>query len=369
MTIRLRTNRLGALLTAATVSLTWLGIVTGAQVHDDTDDARLIHLLNRTTFGPRPGDLERLREMGVASFIEEQLHPSLIDDSALERRLSEFETLELDTATIVRSYHLPAQMARRARRAASQMKAADERGTRRDMPPEVRRGQLPLRDLGGQKLVRAVSSRRQLQEVLVDFWFNHFNVSARKGPLIQPFVVEYERDIIRPHVLGRFRVLLGAVAKSPAMLIYLDNWLSSDPDADRETARRSRRRRQTVTAIQPGRRNGLNENYARELLELHTLGVDGGYVQADVVRVAEAFTGWTVSPVRHGGGYTFASFLHMDGTKTVLGAQIDGDGRRDGEEVLDLLSRHPSTARFIVTKLASRFVADDPPSTLVDRAT
>ena len=199
-----------------------------------------------------------------------------------------------------------------------------------------------VRRAPGQKLLRAVYSERQLQEVLTDFWFNHFNVDVRKID-DRPVVVEYERDVIRPRVLGRFRDLLGATAKSPAMLFYLDNWLSKD--------------------------RGLNENYARELMELHTLGVDGGYTQADVVNVARAFTGWTMSKPHEATGFAFNDRMHDHGAKRVLGRTIKaGGGVEDGEQVLDLLARHPSTARFIATKLVRRFVADDPPPALVDRA-
>ena len=248
-----------------------------------------------------------------------------------------------------------------------------------------------------QKLVRAVSSERQLQEVLVDFWFNHFNVSAQKSQLIQPFLTEYERDVIRPHVLGRFRELLEAVAESQAMLIYLDNWLSSDPDAPDSLTRgrtdqrmpapgqardqnrfpprrlgfgdpRMRGLTAMLPPVQPGQRNGLNENYARELLELHTLGVDGGYAQSDVIEVARALTGWTIQPLPLGGGFRFEPRLHDDGEKHVLDTSTDGYGKADGDAVLDLLANHPSTARFISSKLAGHFVADDPPPTLVDLA-
>ena len=271
------------------------------------------------------------------------------------------------------------------------------RRRRSELPPEMRRGQLIPKELMEQKIIRAVSSERQLQEVLVDFWFNHFNISMRKGPLIQPFLTEYERDVVRPHVLGRFRDLLGAVAESPAMLLYLDNWLSSDPDAPAALTRSFRHQRASgrsradgrdgfqmprvgfgdprrgarmggIPPVQPGQRDGVNEKYARELLELHTLGVDGGYTQHDVVEVARALTGWTIAPLLGGGGFHFEPRLHDDGEKQVLGQTISGHGKASGDEVLDLLARHPSTARFIATKLVSRFVTDDPPPALVERA-
>ena len=222
-------------------------------------------------------------------------------------------------------------------------------------------------------MLRAAYSERQLEEVLVDFWFNHFNVFAGKGPT-RIHLTEYERDTIRPRVLGKFRDLLGAVAESPAMLFYLDNWQSAAP-ADAETMHAAGRRGKAVRRPpmaqpqQQGRRRGINENYARELMELHTLGVDGGYTQRDVQEVARAFTGWTIDMPRQGGGFKFEPRIHDNGDKIVLGVRIPrGGGKKDGEQVLDLLARHPSTARFIALKLARRFVADEPPATLIERA-
>ena len=221
--------------------------------------------------------------------------------------------------------------------------------------------------------------------MLADFWFNHFNVDARKGR-DRFMLTEYERDAIRPHVLGKFRDLLGATAKSPAMLFYLDNWMSADPNGPHRRRRgrrgaaarprpaaaaRSRRSaaRRTRRSSKPTRRRGLNENYGRELMELHTLGVDGGYTQKDVTEVARAFTGWTIDNPRQGGGFSFDPRMHDAGEKIVLGHAIKaGGGERDGEQVLDILAAHPSTARFIATKLARRFVSDTPPPALVDRA-
>jgi uncharacterized protein (DUF1800 family) len=265
--------------------------------------------------------------------------------------------------------------ARRARKAAGDDAAAGK------MPnPVQQRANLPVVELSEQKVLRAVYSERQLQEVLTDFWFNHFNVDARKGRdrfLITP----YERDAIRPHVLGRFRDLLGATAKSPAMLFYLDNWLSADPNGPHAIVSPPRLARGPFggRVVVPGRvrqpaqgpnaPKGLNENYGRELLELHTLGVDGGYTQKDVTEVARAFTGWTIEPARQGGGFVFRPQLHDPGAKMVLGHAIKaGGGQSDGEQVLDILAAHPSTARFIAAKLARRFVSDDPPPALVDRA-
>ena len=204
---------------------------------------------------------------------------------------------------------------------------------------------------------------------MVDFWFNHFNVFAGKGPT-RIYLTEYERDTIRPRVFGRFRDLLGAVAQSPAMLFYLDNWQSAAPAEAATIGRPGRRARLRPQVAQtPNRRRGINENYARELMELHTLGVDGGYTQKDVQEIARAFTGWTIDMPRQGGGFRFEPRLHDNGAKSVLGVTIPaGGGKQDGERVLDLLAKHPSTATFIATKLTRRFVADAPPKALVDRA-
>ena len=329
-------------------------VAAGAPAVAEHDQAAT-HVLNRLAYGPRAGDVAAVRAMGVAAWIERQLHPERISDAALDGRLAPLTTLTLDAATIVRDYDRPAVQERRQRQRAkaeapdaatvpqSDAPATDAPADdpRPALSPAQRKNRTVLADLEDAKILRAVYSERQLEAVLVDVWFNHFNVFAGKGPT-RSYVTEYERDVIRPHVLGRFRELLGATAKSPAMLFYLDNW--------RNVAR------------------GLNENYARELLELHTLGVDGGYTQQDVVNVARAFTGWTMRP-RAGSGFRFAAALHDRAAKMVLGHAIGaGGGIEDGEQVLDLLAAHPRTAHLIATTLARRFVSDTPPSALVDRA-
>jgi uncharacterized protein (DUF1800 family) len=214
--------------------------------------------------------------------------------------------------------------------------------------------QVVARDLTESKMLRAIYSNRQLDEVMADFWFNHFNVFMDKGA-DRYLLTEYERDTIRPRVFGKFRDLLEATAKSPAMLFYLDNWQSVGPNAPQPPQAK-------------GQRRGLNENYGRELLELHSLGVDGGYTQKDVTEVARCFTGWTINQPQRGGRFMFNPRLHDDGEKTVLGVKIPaGGGMQDGEKVLDIVAHHPSTAHFISKKLAQRFVADDPPESLVAR--
>ncbi len=359
-------------------------VTPGAQprtsgVPSSPDNKTIVHALNRLGFGPAPGDVERVRRMGLAAYIEEQLNPSRIGDQSMAARLEGFKMVTLSTREIARDYYLPAQAQRRAAQRAAGATDPEMRSTppaAPDKPAMARDGvqgdRQVLAELMQQKTLRAVYSERQLEEVMVDFWFNHFNVFAGKG-LTRLYVTEYERDTIRPRVFGKFRDLLGAVAESPAMLFYLDNWQSA-ASAEAQTSMPARTRRPGVR--QParpqqaaGRRRGINENYARELMELHTVGVDGGYTQKDIQEIARAFTGWTIDTPRQGGGFRFDPRTHDNGDKTVLGSRISsGGGKRDGEQVLDLLARHPSTAKFIATKLARRFVADDPPAALVDRA-
>jgi uncharacterized protein (DUF1800 family) len=380
------------------------------------DEQRILHVLNRVTYGPRSGDVERVKAIGVDRWIEMQLTPSRIDNRALDAKLASLATLHVDSRTIQRDYAAPAALERRARRAAEgtdqkaraadgaegrgqKARAADgtdqnaraaegtestDQRTRaaesaeitvRGMqgPPSeaIRRNRQVLTDLEQAKLLRAVYSERQLEEVLVDFWFNHFNVFAGKG-VVRNYIGEYERDAIRPYVLGNFREMLGATAKSPAMLFYLDNWLSSAQGAkgaQGAQGAQGARGAQGASGARPTARrsSGLNENYARELLELHTLGVDGGYTQQDIVNVARAFTGWSMRP-RQGTGFIFVASRHDRGEKIVLGHTIKaGGGIDDGERVLDLVAAHPATAKHIATSLAVRFVSDAPPQALVDR--
>jgi len=413
-----------------------LVLCLGARSPKLSKDDQVIHALNRLTFGPRPGDVEAVRKMGVKKWIDLQLHPERIaENPELAQRLAPLESLRLSQVDTERNYPNP-QMIRAIAAGRQAMpedpvtRAAVERVVRRfkvkkdtadngplepaipleqllsreqirmirtgtvdqkraviaaipgdqmddvaiALPPGLRLQLLPavepmLRrklmlltapqqlvafDLSEGKLYRAILSNRQLEEQLVDFWYNHFNVFLDKGA-DRYLVPTYEREAIRPHVLGKFRDLLEATAKSPAMLFFLDNWESVGATAP-----------QRGNAKRPVR--GLNENYARELMELHTLGVDGGYTQKDVTEVARCFTGWTIRQPREGGDFFYNDRVHDKGEKTVLGVKIPaGGGRDDAEKVLDILARHPATARFISKKLARRFVADDPPQKLIDK--
>ncbi len=373
-------------------------------VQSDTDT--VVHVLNRLGFGPRPGDIDRVTQMGVDAYIDQQLHPERIVDPALAERLTQFPTIGLSTTEIARDYYGPAEALRRAAqqaaaRAPQPAAMADDQmmmgqtgrpAAANQQSPELRaarqKEQQILQDLMQARLVRAIHSERQLEEMLTDFWFNHFNVFSGKGQ-VRVYLTEYERDVIRPHVFGNFRDMLGAVAESPAMLFYLDNFQNVDPKAaqrqadqqlarQRQTAGRGRggmqrtqtqqQREQQEQRMLQARNRGLNENYARELMELHTIGVDAGYTQDDVIAVARAFTGWTIDQPRDGGTFQFNAAMHDNDPKVVLGTTIKGSGKKDGEAVLDLLASHPATATFIATKLARRFVADEPPASIVDRA-
>jgi uncharacterized protein (DUF1800 family) len=464
------------------------------------DDKRIVHALNRLTFGVRPSDVERVRTEGLDKWFDEQLHPDKIDDGAVESRLAPFRTLKMSTREMVENFpppqvlkaiengrmSMPRDPAKKAvyesRMAAyrqRQQNKEDKAGAGntsatdpemsaaktqpavvtqtavdpKDAPAEMRAGNNPpltaeqrqqnkqredamyadldtdrllklppddrykailkmpvderldlaktykgpramqlvddmkpeqretveamiqpqavLGELAEAKLLRAIYSNRQLDEVMTDFWFNHFNVFIGKGP-DRYMVSAYEREVIRPHALGKFKDILAATAKSPAMLFYLDNWQSVGPNSELALygpqQRGSRRGRFARQRPQQGknRPSGLNENYAREIMELHTLGVDGGYTQKDVTELAKVLTGWTIERPQLGGGFKFNDRAHEPGNKYVLGHKISEHGEKEGEELLDVLAHHPSTARFISRKLAMRFVSDNPPQALVD---
>ncbi|WP_310568781.1 DUF1800 domain-containing protein [Gemmatimonas sp.] len=349
---------------------------------EQTADQQVHHLLNRLAFGARPGDVETVRAMGVDAWIDRQLYPERIPDAATEQFVARFTTLGKTGEQLLADAPPPAAALAQLQRRGGTMTAADSATLRE----QGRQSYAFLGELASSRVARAVISERQLNEVMVDFWENHFNVFAGKDRT-RYFLPEYDAKTIRPHALGTFRDLLGAVAKSPAMLYYLDNW-QSVADSGRPTlrpAQRSLNARQAArraAAVQQRiaqnpqlqqvvqRRRGLNENYARELMELHTLGVDGGYTQQDVIEVARALTGWTIARGAQGGGFAFRGEVHDASAKTILGQSFAANkGVEEGEAVLDLLASHPSTAKFIATKLARRFVSDTPPAALVERAT
>jgi uncharacterized protein (DUF1800 family) len=424
----------------------------GLPVTELTVDEAVLHALNRLAYGPRPGDLERVKQMGLAKWIDQQLNPNSIDDRALQPRLENFPTLSISTARLIEDYPQPKQAAKIPAPSATQTRSAaviarDSQVSRRaaaatppaapdanaasvspaqtataplrtnaDLPspmkqdPSVseniatrglagkrdilggadpnavprgiaddsKRPQRVIEELAMAKVTRAIYSDRQLQQVMDDFWFNHFNVFAGKGE-DRYYLTAYEREVIQPHTFGKFKDLVSATAESPAMLFYLDNFLSADPRAAaRQAAERTQRQQMRqgrfgqplppgVNANKKKPERGLNENYGRELMELHTLGVDGGYTQKDVTEVARCFTGWTIEKPRENPIFKFDDKVHDPDAKIVLGKKIHAGGKKDGEQVIDLLVHHPSTAKFISTELARRFVSDNPPPALVAR--
>ena len=377
---------------------------------------QIAQALSRLTFGARPGDAARVQAMGVDRWIDAQLHPDRIGDSATDEYLSRYETLTLSSAELYKQFPPAALLRAAAQRDSMQRSQRMTLADSMQLLQQARRSNQFVAELSSSRVARAVMSERQLQEVMVDFWENHFTVFAGKGQT-RWYLTSYDRDVIRPNALGHFRDLLGAVAKSPAMLFYLDN-AQSVADSTHQTlggrfagaARNGNRARPGIRAGRgrlagrgaapgsaapaqppPRRGRGLNENYARELMELHTLGVDGGYTQKDVIEVARALTGWGIRPPRQllmqaqdprvrqlaermgnggdGGEFVFRPEVHDADAKVVLGHKLKaGRGIEDGEDVLDILARHPSTAKYIARKLAIRFVSDTPPQALVDRA-
>lgn len=426
-----------------------------------SEEDKIVHALNRLAYGPRPGDVERVKAMGMSRYIELQLHPERIEDLATDKKLASLTTLQLSGDQLSAQYHELMQSTKQAQAlrkktqkqngaagkgagqgetpaaiptsgdgAADPAAAGDARKKARQamaMDPAARREAREVRQMVAQsaapvaraheefmaaKALRAVESERQLQEVLVDFWGNHFNIDIRKQPCGVLKILD-DREVIRPHIFGKFRDLLGASAKSPAMLVYLDNFQSmsetptagpagtrpanralrlqqlgaADGQVPANRARRLMLRQQALGAQSPTpaapkqankkRPMGLNENYAREIMELHTLGVDGGYTQQDVREVARCLTGWTVTAegrrpgtgkYAEAGTYRFNPAMHDNGEKTVLGHMIPaGGGEKDGEMVLDILAAHPATMRHVSEQLCQRFVADQPPASLVDK--
>jgi uncharacterized protein (DUF1800 family) len=395
-----------------------------------TEEQRIVHVLNRLGFGARPGDVERVKALGLEKYINQQLNPEKIDDAVADNKIKDLTVMNMTTAELYEKFPQPGQLLRQLQaRGALPAELAEARDNRvkggaNSAPAEMPRNdsmtpsemrpdaapknnqtppaanpqenekyrkalqeyyrenglQQPQRivaELQASRILRAVYCERQLQEVMVDFWTNHFNVFAGKGA-DRWLLPAYDRDTIRPNAMSKFATLLQATAQSPAMLFYLDNFQSVSPKPNRDGRLRLR------PQPQQQQRRGINENYARELMELHTLGVDGGYTQKDVQEVARCFTGWTIFQPRGGaaaanamlgeagrrnaGTFFFNMRAHDDDEKTVLGHKIPaGGGIKDGLMVLDILAHHPSTAKFIATKLVRHFVADNPPPGLIDR--
>ncbi|MGD9588452.1 MAG: DUF1800 domain-containing protein [Pyrinomonadaceae bacterium] len=401
-------------------------------------DEKIIHILDRLGYGARPGDIERVRAIGLSKYIEQQLDPLSIDDSAAERRFQNIETNKMTTAEIFARYPNPGALlqmlegGQNAQRNPEEMNEKERQERQRKLREyyakyDLRPANQLLPQITSNRILRAVYSERQLNEVMVDFWQNHFNVFAGKGA-VRWYIPSYERDVLRKYALGNFKDLVVATAQHPAMLFYLDNFESVAPNQGQPAARPGRlqqlilngqltpqmrerikenqgltdaqldQRIRQARNIQQQPRRGLNENYARELMELHTLGVDGGYTQKDIVEVARAFTGWTIADPR---GYRRAAAANINGTeemrlarlqrqagipdnvesgefyfnqnwhdrsgKVVLGQKIDEGGVKDGLKVIDILVSHPSTAKHIARKLAVKFVNDKPSEELIGR--
>ena len=377
--------------------------VVRSDVRELPADQQIIQALSRLTFGAKPGDALKVRTIGLDNWIEQQLRPDKIDDSAIEGFVSRYSVLNQDQNSLLQQYaqqQRERQQVRKDRADSTRvMSAADSIAMRQQMQQQqANLTRQVVTELQSSRVARAVASERQLQEVMTDFWENHFNIYAQKGGPEVYYLTDFDENVIRPHALGKFRDLLEAVAKSPAMLFYLDN-AQSRADSTRPTLlAQSAAGRFPVIPVRPGgfgamgamrtaqqmqrqqqqmqrqrqqqrQRQGLNENYGRELLELHTLGVDGGYTQQDVINVARAFTGWTILPPAQGGGFIFRPQMHDAGDKIVLGPKLAaGREMQDAEDVLDILARNPATAHFISFKLARHFVSDSPSKALVDHA-
>jgi uncharacterized protein (DUF1800 family) len=335
-----------------------------------TEDEAILHALNRLGYGPRPGDLERVKAMGLENWIERQLHPEKIAGPALKARLAHLPAASLDSKTVLAEYPQPDVAAKRLGISVEEYRKQMDTQAHPPQGERPKASKLPqeaLSQLQQAKALRAIYSEDQLQEQLTDFWFNHFNIFANKD-LDLWLIGSYENDVVRPRVLGRFRDLLEATAKSPGMLFYLDNYLSADPQAAQRLKAHPERLhgRQNAELPAVGKR-GLNENYGRELMELHTLGVDAGYTQQDVIEVARCFTGWTIRNARTKPEFAFDDRVHDPQPKRVLGKKVHAGGIKDGEQVLDLLARDPHTAHHLALELAQHFVSDNPPGPMVDR--
>lgn len=413
-----------------------------------TADQQIIHFLNRTSFGAKPGDVERINKIGIKQYLEQQLNADSINDAVAEQKVDDLEIFKMTTAEVFAKYPNPTGLLRqlegnRSRRSnqtnstAEAAPSADEQRQRRQKLQEYYQkydlkpaGQL-MPQITANRVLRAVYSERQLQEVMVDFWQNHFNVYSGKAA-VRWYIPSYERDVLRKNALGNFKDLVVGTAQHPAMLFFLDNFESVSPNTQQNSRGNTRlqqavrnggvtprmreqiKKRQNITDAELDRRieqakrqnqqaeqrprRGLNENYARELMELHTLGVDGGYTQKDIAEVAKAFSGWTIADPRgyqrsaagmidgseeqrqarlrrqagvpddvESGEFYFNDRWHDKNAKTVLGQKIENGGMSDGLKVIDILVAHPSTAKFIAKKLAVKFVSDNPSEAYVER--
>ncbi|HJS44355.1 MAG TPA: DUF1800 domain-containing protein, partial [Gemmatimonadales bacterium] len=324
------------------------------------------HALNRLAYGARPGEVDLVARVGVMRWIDRQLDPDRIDDKTIEQRERSFKILKYDREDLAQRF----REVQRERQRLERERAATGDSIRADALPRPMR---EFRQLGGElqqlAIVRAALSERQLHEVMVDFWTNHFNVFLGKGA--DRFLVpSYIEETIRPRAMGRFEDLLIATAESPAMLFYLDNVQSVAPGSSPPRPVFGRRRFGMNEMPADRRRlpTGINENYARELLELHTLGVDGGYTQQDVIEVARIFTGWSIARPEQGAGFTFRDWAHDHGTKHVFGLTFGDEGKTEGIRLLKFLAQQPATMHHVSAKLCARFVADEPPDGCVDAA-
>ena len=393
-----------------------------------TEEQKIAHVLNRLGFGARPGDVQKVRAIGLQKYIDQQLSPSSINDAVAESKVKNLEIFGMTTAEVFEKYPNPGALLRMLEGPQNNQQQArtpeemteKERQERQQKIREyyakydLRPANQMLPQIVSNRILRAVYSERQLQEVMVDFWQNHFNVFSGKAA-VRWYIPSYERDVLRKNALGNFKDLVVGTAQHPAMLFYLDNFESVAPNAGNNNRAGNGQRIQQILRRggilnpqarmpQPQRpqvqqqRRGINENYARELMELHTLGVDGGYTQKDIVEVAKAFTGWTIADARgyrraaareitgmenrqierlqrmagvpddlESGQFYFNPRWHDDSPKTVLGQKIDEGGINDGLKVIDILVKHPSTAKFIAKKLAVKFVSDNPSEALVKR--
>ncbi len=470
-------QKLTALLAAIAIFSPLLSIGVNAQSMSKTkaksltEEQKIIHVLNRLGFGARPGDIEKVKLIGLKTYIDQQLNPNSITDALADSKVKNFDVLKLSNDQLFGKYPAPAALMQLVAqqngmtRKALQAEVKEARDAKKEAKTENQDGAMPppmppngvnseeamYRDqiqemykkynlgrpqeisqqLNASRILRAVYSEKQLNEVMVDFWSNHFNVFANKQS-VRWFLPEYDRDVIRPNALGNFKDLLMATAKSPAMLYYLDNFQSVSPNANQANQRKQvdpkqierllknpqarERMKQNrgwtdaqvdefikkaqnpemVKQAQQKNQRGINENYAREIMELHTLGVDGGYTQKDIQEVAKAFTGWTITDPRgyrnaanvtgndatpqrrlnklqglpedtESGKFFFNPRVHESGEKTVLGQKINEGGVNDGLKVIDILANHPNTAKFIAKKLAVKFVNDNPSEALVNR--